>query len=56
LGITLSAERTGTRVDWEQAFADDAVASAVASMCIPANEQNLDRLGAELQRAHSGSA
>ncbi|MDT9002409.1 SRPBCC domain-containing protein [Paucibacter sp. APW11] len=38
------------RLDWEQAFADAAVAEQVRHIVVPANEQNLDRLGAELAR------
>lgn len=48
LTITLQAVDGGTQVHWLQAFADAAVAQAVRHMVEPANEQNLDRLGAEL--------
>ncbi|WP_197970757.1 hypothetical protein [Denitratisoma oestradiolicum] len=36
-------------VRWEQAFADASVASAVRPIVVPANEQNLDRLSAEVR-------
>lgn len=49
LTMTLHSRPTGTLVDWEQVFADAAVAHAVRHIVEPANEQNLDRLTAELQ-------
>jgi len=49
LTIGLEATAAGTRVTWEQAFADPAVASAIRHLAEPANEQNLDRLAAEVQ-------
>ncbi|HEY6093326.1 MAG TPA: SRPBCC domain-containing protein [Gallionellaceae bacterium] len=48
LTITLEPNPGGTLLRWEQAFADAAVAAAVRHIVEPANEQNLDRLGAEL--------
>jgi uncharacterized protein YndB with AHSA1/START domain len=48
LSITLQASGTGTLLTWEQVFTDPAVAQAVAHIVVPANEQNLDRLSAEL--------
>lgn len=50
LTITLEAEGDGTRVHWLQVFDDPAFAQAMRHMLEPANEQNLDRLGAELAR------
>lgn len=50
LSISLSAQDGGTLLDWEQDFADPAVAASVRHIVEPANEQNLDRLGRELQR------
>jgi len=38
----------GTLVHWEQVFADAVVAQAVRHIVAPANEQNLDRLSAEV--------
>lgn len=50
LTITLDAGAGGTRVGWRQVFDDAALCRQLAPMCIPANEQNLDRLEAELAR------
>ena len=38
----------GTELRWRQTFADAATADALRAVCEPANEQNLDRLHAEL--------
>lgn len=49
--LTISLTPTasgGTRIDWLQAFDDDRVASGIAHIVEPANEQNLDRLTAEV--------
>ena len=48
LTITLEPSATGTWVRWEQVFADASVAQAIRHIVEPANEQNLDRLSAEL--------
>lgn len=48
LTITLEPMAGGTLVHWEQVFSDAAVAQAVSHIVEPANEQNLDRLTAEL--------
>lgn len=49
LSITLEPLHDGgTIVHWEQVFADAAVAQAVRHIVAPANEQNLDRLSAEV--------
>jgi uncharacterized protein YndB with AHSA1/START domain len=48
LTIKLEASADGTLLHWQQAFDDAAVASAVRHIVEPANEQNLDRLSAEL--------
>lgn len=50
LTIGLSPVATGTRVSWEQVFENPAVAERVAHIVAPANEQNLDRLTAEVLR------
>jgi uncharacterized protein YndB with AHSA1/START domain len=50
LTITLAASAGGTQVGWRQVFDDAAVCRQVAHVCIPSNEQNLDRLEAELAR------
>jgi uncharacterized protein YndB with AHSA1/START domain len=46
IGLTPSAG--GTLLTWSQAFEDAAVAAQVESIVVPANEQNLDRLTAEV--------
>ena len=51
LGITLQPAAGGTLLLWEQTLDDDAVAAAVRHIVEPANEQNLDRLAAELGQA-----
>jgi uncharacterized protein YndB with AHSA1/START domain len=48
LTITLEPDPQGTQLHWAQAFDDPAVAEAVRHIVVPANEQNLDRLSAEL--------
>lgn len=48
LTITLAPSATGTLVNWVQMFVDAAVAEAVRHIVAPANEQNLDRLSAEV--------
>jgi uncharacterized protein YndB with AHSA1/START domain len=56
LTITLEASGAGTRLHWRQVLDDPAVAAAVAHIVEPANEQNLDRLGAELGLAGAPAA
>jgi len=51
LTISLEPSAGGTLLHWQQAFADAAVASAVRHIVVPANEQNLDRLSAELAQS-----
>jgi uncharacterized protein YndB with AHSA1/START domain len=48
LTIRLAPSDGGTLLTWDQAFDDPEVAKAVAHIVEPANEQNLDRLAAEL--------
>jgi uncharacterized protein YndB with AHSA1/START domain len=48
LSITLQDEGAGTRVGWQQVFDDAGERDRMAPVCIPANEQNLDRLDAEV--------
>jgi uncharacterized protein YndB with AHSA1/START domain len=48
LTVTLAPSATGTLLSWSQAFEDPAVAQAVRHIVVPANEQNLDRLTAEV--------
>ena len=48
LTITLIDEGGGTRVGWQQVFDDPAERDRMAPICIPANEENLDRLQADV--------
>lgn len=48
LTIALAPNAAGTVVSWEQAFEDAAFAERVRHIVEPANEQNLDRLTAEV--------
>ncbi len=50
LTITLAAEGAGTRVGWRQRFDTAAEKARIAAFVTPANEQNLDRLAAEVLR------
>jgi uncharacterized protein YndB with AHSA1/START domain len=50
LTIELSPSAAGTTVSWSQVFDDAEVAGRIAKIVIPANEQNLDRLSAEVFR------
>ena len=48
LTIQLDPSDAGTAVSWSQEFDDAAVADRIAKIVVPANEQNLDRLTAEV--------
>lgn len=48
LFMTLSEEGEGTRLEWRQVFDDPRVRDQLAPICVPANEQNFDRLAHEL--------
>ena len=48
LTITLAPTKTGTRVTWSQLFDEERVAKAIERIVVPANEENLDRLSAEV--------
>ena len=56
LSITLEPSDVGTLLQWEQAFADASVAQAIRHIVEPANEQNLDRLSAELGLSNASAA
>ncbi len=56
LTIILSASEVGTVVSWSQAFESSEVASRVEHIVVPANEQNLDRLSAEVLRKAGGGS
>jgi len=48
LTIILAPAAAGTVVSWSQAFENPEVARRVEHIVVPANEQNLDRLSAEI--------
>jgi len=48
LTVELAASETGTVVSWSQEFEDAEVARRIETIVVPANEQNLDRLTAEV--------
>lgn len=55
LSVTLSRSAGGgTRIAWVQDFASAEVARSIEHIVVPANEQNLDRLTAEVLRAAAG--
>jgi len=55
LTVTLEpTESGGTLVRWDQEFENPKVASSIGKIVVPANEQNLDRLSAEVMRAQGG--
>jgi len=49
LTVTLTEADRQTQLTWRQAFDDPRVAESVAHIVVPANEQNLNRLHAELR-------
>ena len=51
LTVELTPNENGTVVSWSQDFDDDEVAARIEKIVRPANEQNLDRLTAEVARA-----
>jgi uncharacterized protein YndB with AHSA1/START domain len=52
LTLTLVSSKTGTLISWSQAFESAEIASKLEHIVVPANEQNLDRLAAEVGRTH----
>lgn len=46
--LSPSPTGTGTLVAWAQAFENPEIARRVEAICVPANEENLDRLTAEV--------
>ena len=54
LTISLVPSAKGTVVSWSQAFEDPKVASRIARIVVPANDQNLERLSAEVSRKLGG--
>lgn len=55
LTVTLAASNAGTLVSWSQVFEHDEVAKRIERIVVPANEQNLDRLTAEVLGAAPAS-
>lgn len=49
LSITLTPQAGGTRVGWRQVFDTAEHRDSIAPFVVPANEQNLDRLAAEVR-------
>lgn len=56
LTVDLQPEPGGTRLVWSQVFDDVRTAQAVMAVVVPANEQNLDRLGHVLASAPGPAA
>lgn len=54
LTIALAPSAGGTVVSWSQAFESPKAASRLEHIVVPANEQNLDRLSAEVLRKPGG--
>jgi uncharacterized protein YndB with AHSA1/START domain len=54
LTIALAPSATGTAVSWSQAFESSKAAGRLEHIVVPANEQNLDRLSAEVLRKPGG--
>lgn len=54
LTIRLAASTAGTIVSWSQAFEKSDVASRIEHIVVPSNEQNLDRLTAEVLGSSDG--
>jgi uncharacterized protein YndB with AHSA1/START domain len=48
LHMALTEQPGGTQLQWLQVFDDARVRDQLAPICVPANEQNFDRLHAEL--------
>ncbi len=48
LTITLTPTESGTVVGWSQLFEDEEIARRVEHIVVPANDQNLERLAAEV--------
>jgi uncharacterized protein YndB with AHSA1/START domain len=54
LTLVLAPSAAGTVVSWSQAFESPEVAGRLEPIVVPANEQNLDRLSAEVLRKPGG--
>jgi uncharacterized protein YndB with AHSA1/START domain len=56
LTVEFAAHGNATRVSWLQVFEDPEVAAAVAHIVLPSNEQNLDRLTAEVAAVRASAS
>jgi uncharacterized protein YndB with AHSA1/START domain len=56
LSIELVSSAVGTVVSWSQAFESSEVASRLEHIVVPANDQNLERLSAEILREPGGGS
>ena len=55
LTITLEPSQAGTVVAWAQVFESSEMSNRIQHIVVPANEQNLDRLSAEVLMSRSSS-
>ncbi len=55
LTIALTPSTTGTLLSWAQAFESADIASRIEHIVVPANDQNLDRLTAEVLHPSAGN-
>lgn len=53
LSVKLTPQADGTLLTWDQEFESAEMAGKVAAICGPANEQNLNRLEAELSAVNA---
>lgn len=56
LTVELASSEAGTVVSWSQEFESSEVASRIEKIVVPANEQNLDRLSAEVLQESGGNS
>ncbi len=54
LTVTLAPSPAGTAVTWSQEFESEEAAKSLEHIVVPANEQNLERLSAEVSREPGG--
>lgn len=55
LTIVLASSSAGTVVSWSQTFESSKIANRIEHIVVPANEQNLDRLSAEVLHKPGGA-
>jgi uncharacterized protein YndB with AHSA1/START domain len=56
LTVELASSEAGTVVSWSQEFENSEVARRIEKIVVPANEQNLDRLSAEVLQESGGNS